>query len=75
MIIWRGIYEPVTAKIDTSSWQLARNVIISGLAGIRNVGWTETCLAVSRTCMFGRGRIFRERDVEKVTNVIGICDY
>ena len=75
MIIWRGIYESGTARIDTSAWQLARNIIISGEAGIRHFGWTETCLAVSRTCVFGRGRIFRERDVEKVTNVIGICDY
>lgn len=30
MIIWRGIYESGTARIDTSAWQLARNIIISG---------------------------------------------
>ena len=60
----------------TSAWQQAGSEFtIPGWWEPDPLWGTEACLAVFQVFLTGRGRIFRERDVEKVTNVIGICDY
>ena len=62
-------------RIDTSAWQLARNIIISGLGGNQTLRLDgDMSGSIPDMCVWERAYI-RERDVEKVTNVIGICDY